>query len=411
MNTMTRSITMLPADNCKAATAQPAETPMCYVVDYEPGTRHVVTSVLDNLNVRSQHFDSLSAMLARYAQARPDLLIVDVTASSAEARRYAEMLVGASVSCPVRMMSGLNGLLTEELRRDWEHRGLTILPVLTKPLRQQAIKAAAVELVRRSPLQPFVNIADVIDQGWFELWYQPRIDFSSKLLAGAEGLFRARHPKFGVIPAGELLEGATEAELLSLTTRVLGRALGDWKSFRDIGIPMELSINIPVCALKRLSLFSIFWEHGPDTSDWPGITLELNEDDVIPNMPFAFNAMKELQRHKISLAIDSFGLSYEELSRHKELPFSTVKIDRSFVCNCDLDPLNAGLCRMIIDFAHRNRAKVVADGVETVGELKTLRGMGCDYGQGYLLAKPMSKADFMSMMQQRSSKPTASRPA
>jgi EAL domain-containing protein (putative c-di-GMP-specific phosphodiesterase class I) len=117
--------------------------------------------------------------------------------------------------------------------------------------------------------------------------------------------------------------------------------------------------------------------------------------------------MKELHRHKISLAIDSFGLSYEELARHKELPFSTIKIDRSFVCNCDLDPLNAGPCRMIIDFAHRHQARVVADGVETVGELKTLRSMGCDYGQGYLLAKPMSKANFMEMMQQRSGKPTA----
>jgi len=73
------------------------------------GTRHVVTSVLDNLNVRSEHFDSLPEMLTRYKLARPDLLIVDVTVSSAEARRYAEMLVGASVSCPVRIMSGLNG--------------------------------------------------------------------------------------------------------------------------------------------------------------------------------------------------------------------------------------------------------------------------------------------------------------
>jgi EAL domain len=287
MNTVDQSIRMTPSENGECAAAHPTKKPMCYVVDYEPGTRHVVTSVFDNLNVDSEHFDSLAAMLARYALARPDLLIVDVTVSSAEARRYAEMLVGASVNCPIRIMSGLNGLLTEELRRDWESRGLTILPVLSKPLRQQAIKAAAVELVRRSPAQPLVSVADVIDEGWFELWYQPRINLGSKLLAGAEGLFRARHPKFGVIPAGELLEGATEADLLRLTTRVLGRALGDWKSFRDIGIPMELSINIPVCALKRLSLFSIFWEHGPDSSDWPGITLELNEDDIIPNMPFA----------------------------------------------------------------------------------------------------------------------------
>lgn len=391
--------------------AQTADTPVCYLVDHEAGTRHVVNSVLDGMNVRSEHFDSLSAMLERYAVARPDLMIIDVTVSSGEARQYMEMLVAAGVKCPIRMMSGLNGLLTEALRRSWERSGLKILPVLTKPLRQQAIKSAAFDLVPRPAERPRTSIAEVIDNGWFELWYQPRIDLTAKILAGAEGLFRARHPELGVIPAGELLEGASEADLLSLTTRVLGRALGDWKSFKGIGVPIELSINVPVCALKRLSLFSIFWEHGPGTSDWPGITLELNEDDIIPNMAFAFTALKELRKQKIDLAIDSFGLSYEELSRHKELPFSTIKIDRSFVCNCDIDPLNAGLCGTIIDFAHRNRAKVVAEGVETVGELKALRGMGCDYGQGYLLARPMSKADFMSLLQKRSPKSAASRPA
>jgi EAL domain-containing protein (putative c-di-GMP-specific phosphodiesterase class I) len=387
--------------------AQTVKSPVCYVVDHEVGTRQVVTSVLCGMNIASEHFDSLSAMLERCGIVHPDLMIIDVTVSSGEARRYAELLAAANIGCPIRIMSGLNGLLTEELRRSWERSGLKNLSVIAKPLRQQAIKTAASNLIRRSPEKPKIGVVEAIEKGWFELWYQPRIDLNSKTLAGAEGLFRARHPKFGVFPADELLEGATEADLLNLTTRVLGRALGDWKSFRDLGVPIELSINVPVCALKRLSLFSIFWEQGPGTSDWPGITLELNEDDVIPNMAFAFSAIKELQKHKVGLAIDSFGLSYEELSRHKELPFSTIKIDRSFICNCDIDPLNAGLCGTIIDFAHRNRATVVAEGIETAGELKALRNMGCDYGQGYLLARPMSKADLLAILPQRSPKVVA----
>jgi EAL domain-containing protein (putative c-di-GMP-specific phosphodiesterase class I) len=400
-----------PAAEAREAASTPAARATCYVVDHESGTRHIFNSVLNGTAIDCEHFETPSAMLERYAVARPDLIIVDVTVSNRDARRYLETLVAAKVDRPIRLLSGLNALLTQELRQNWERSGLKILPVLAKPLRQQAIKTAVSDLVRRSPEKLKVSADEVIQEGWFELWYQPRIDLSSKMLAGAEGLFRARHPQLGVLPAGELLEGATEAELLSLTARVLGRAMGDWKSFKEIGLPIELSINVPVCALKRLSLFSIFWEHGPGSSDWPGITLELNEDDVIPNMPFAFNAIKELHKHKISLAIDSFGLSYEELSRYKELPFSMIKIDRSFVCNCDIDPLNAGLCRTIIDFAHRSRTRVVAEGVETVGELKALRDMGCDYGQGYLLARPMSKADFLATLQRRSPKGAAGRPA
>jgi EAL domain-containing protein (putative c-di-GMP-specific phosphodiesterase class I) len=382
----------------------------CFLVDPESGTRQVLQSALRGLNVKTESFDTLPAMLERHAVVSPDLVFFDVTAESSKARHDLELLVAAKVDCPIRLMSGLNGLLTEEIRRSWERRGLKVLPVLAKPLRQQAIKNAVFELQRR-PDRPKINISEVFDRGWFELWYQPRISLSSNLLAGAEAFFRAKHPEHGMISATELLDGASEAELLNVTTRVIGRAMTDWKSFQKIGVPIEISINVPVCALKRLSMFSIFWEYSPTASDWPGITLELNEDDIIPNMPFAFGAIKELHKQKIKLAIDSFGLSYGELSRHPELPFSEIKIDRSFICNCDTDPHNAGLCETIVDFAHRYKANAVADGVETAGELKALRDMGCDFAQGYVLAKPLSKSDFIGMLQQRTQKAKAAKTA
>jgi EAL domain-containing protein (putative c-di-GMP-specific phosphodiesterase class I) len=384
----------------------PAIPAKCFVVDSEPGIRNVIHSVLRGMKVESEPFDSVPAMLERYAVVHPDLIFVDVAAESSKARRDMELLTASKVDCPIRLMSGLNGLLIEGIRRSWERSGLKVLPVLAKPLRQQVIKNAVFEQQRR-PDRPKINVTEVFDGGWFELWYQPRISLSSNLLVGAEAFFRAKHPEHGMIPAAELLDGASEAELLNLTTRVISRAMTDWKSFQKIGVPLEISVNVPVCALKRLSLFAIFWEHGPTASDWPGITLELNEDDIVPNMPLAFSAFKELHNQKIKLAIDSFGLSYGELSRHPELPFSEIKIDRSFICNCDTDPHNAGLCETIIDFAHRYKATTVAEGVETAGELKALRDMGCDFAQGYVLAKPMSKSDFVGMLQQRAQKAKA----
>jgi EAL domain-containing protein (putative c-di-GMP-specific phosphodiesterase class I) len=387
------------------------KTSLCYVVDDEPSTRDIVTSVLNGTNVQSEHFDSVAKMLEYSVYAQPDLIIIDVTVSSSTARSYMDLLLAANVKCPIRLMSGLNGLLTEAVRHSWEKGGLKVLPTLAKPLRQQTIKQAVHTLVSARRATPAISIADVIDNGWFELWYQPRVDLNSKVLAGAEAFFRARHPQLGIIPAGDLLEGASEAELLNLTTRVIGRALIDWKAFRTIGLPIKLSVNVPVCALKRLSLFSVFWEYGPDTPDWPGLTLELKEDEIIPHMALAFSAVKELQMQKIGLAIDSFGLGFEELSRHAELPFSEIKIDRSFICNCDTDRHNATLCETIVDFAHRYRIKVVAEGIETRGELNTLRAMGCDYGQGYLLAQPMNKTDFVSRLQERSNKVAAKQSA
>jgi EAL domain-containing protein (putative c-di-GMP-specific phosphodiesterase class I) len=129
--------------------------------------------------------------------------------------------------------------------------------------------------------------------------------------------------------------------------------------------------------------------------------------------------MAEPVRHRQTkeAATDMFSLqpprhiptlpSYGELTRHAAIPFSEIKLDRSFVCNCDHDPQNASLCGTIIDFAHRYHAKAVADGVETPGELKALRHVGCDYGQGYALGPAMSKSDFVTLLQLRSHKVVA----
>jgi EAL domain-containing protein (putative c-di-GMP-specific phosphodiesterase class I) len=147
--------------------------------------------------------------------------------------------------------------LTEEIRRSWARSGLKVRPALGMPLRQHAIKNAVFEL-QRYLNEPRVRAAEIIDQGWFDLWYQPRINLGTNLSAGVEALFRARHPQHEKISAGELLEGAEEADLLNLTTRVIGRAMTDWKSFQKVGMPIEIAINVPVCALKGLSLFCIF---------------------------------------------------------------------------------------------------------------------------------------------------------
>src|SRR5579862_5114898 len=89
------------------------------------------------------------------------------------------------------------------------------------------------------------------------------------------------------------------------------------------------------------------------------------------------------------------------LARLRQLPFSELKIDRSYVTNCHADKVSAGLCETIIELAKRFGLKTVAEGIETPHESHKLQGLGCDIGQGYLFAKPMSKADFVSLMRRR----------
>ena len=101
------------------------------------------------------------------------------------------------------------------------------------------------------------------------------------------------------------------------------------------------------------------------------------------------------------LALDDFGAGYSSLARLRQLPFSELKIDRSYVSNCHDDKVNGGLCETIVKLAKRFELMTVAEGIENSAESDKLKAIGCDIGQGYLFAKPMPKAEFVAALSRR----------
>jgi EAL domain-containing protein (putative c-di-GMP-specific phosphodiesterase class I) len=246
-----------------------------------------------------------------------------------------------------------------------------------------------------------VTLADVLDNNWFELFYQPKIDLKNKRLVGAEALVRARHPTRGVLPPGVFLPGAGEEEMLALTERVIITALKDWEMCAHNGISMKFAVNVPVSALVKLPIAQILREERPSSPNWPGLIMEVTEDEIIHDLKIANDVADALRSYNCSLALDDFGAGYSSLARLKQLPFSELKIDRSYVTNCHMDRVNAGLCETIVELAKRFGLKTIAEGIETTHESHKLQGIGCDIGQGYLFAKPMPKAQFIGTIRRR----------
>jgi EAL domain-containing protein (putative c-di-GMP-specific phosphodiesterase class I) len=182
-----------------------------------------------------------------------------------------------------------------------------------------------------------VTVADILDRGWLELFYQPKIELRSKRLVGAEGLVRARHPVRGVISPGEFLPSASEADILALTERVIITALMDWSAWAELGMPLKLSVNVPVSALIKLPIPAILRERRPRASNWPGLIMEVTEDEILHDLKIANDVAESLREFKCTLALDDFGAGYSSLARLRQLPFSELKIDRSYVTNCDTD--------------------------------------------------------------------------
>jgi EAL domain-containing protein (putative c-di-GMP-specific phosphodiesterase class I) len=246
-----------------------------------------------------------------------------------------------------------------------------------------------------------ITLADVLKHGWFEQWYQPKIELKTMRLAGAEALVRARHPRRGVLPPGVFLPGAKEADMLALTERVIVRALEDWVECAEHGMSIKLAVNVPVSALISLPIAGMVREGRPPAENWPGLILEVTEDEIIHDLKLANDVAGALHESHCTLALDDFGAGYSSIARLRQLPFSELKIDRAYVMNCHLDRVNAGLCEVFVELAKRFGLKSVAEGIETTHESHKLQALGADVGQGYLFAKPMPKQQLIGLMRKR----------
>jgi EAL domain-containing protein (putative c-di-GMP-specific phosphodiesterase class I) len=268
-----------------------------------------------------------------------------------------------------------------------------MLKALSQMFRPKEVVAA--------PADGKVTLVDVLANDWFELWYQPKIELRTMRLYGAEALVRARHPQRGVLPPGVFLPGAGEAEMLEMTERVIVTALHDWNDFAANGFAPKIAVNVPVSALVNLPISTMVREERPRAENWPGLILEVTEDEIIRDLKLANDAAEKLSASRCSLALDDFGAGYSSIARLKQLPFSELKIDRAYVINCHSDRVNGGLCEVFVELAKRFGLKTVAEGIESVHESHKLQALGCDVGQGYLYAKPMSKAQLIGAARRR----------
>jgi EAL domain-containing protein (putative c-di-GMP-specific phosphodiesterase class I) len=248
-----------------------------------------------------------------------------------------------------------------------------------------------------------IAVAEALRNNWLEIWYQPKIDLKRKRLAGAEALARIRHPQLGVLQPGDFLPDVDEDSIAELAQHALLASLCDWTMFEGAGFNLHLAVNVPVSVLLKLPIPRLVAEYRPKSGRWPGLILEVTEDQVARDIGLAREIATQLRVSGITIAIDDFGAGYSSFSSLRDLTFSELKIDRSFVKGCATDPTNAAICQTAIDLAHRFGAAAVAEGVESQADLQALMVMGCDFGQGVLIAPPMPKDRFLELLRQRNS--------
>jgi len=245
------------------------------------------------------------------------------------------------------------------------------------------------------------EISAAIEQGQFELHYQPKVDIDSWSVVGVEALLRWTHPERGNISPGMFIPIAEETGLIvpidRWVIRESCRQIRRWSESLDT-VP-SVSVNLSAQHFHSESMatdvLTIIREEGIAASQ---LELEITESVLLHDIDRTVGTLHQLKKSGIRVSVDDFGTGYSSLSYLKRLPIDTLKIDRSFVKNLHHDEDDAAICAAILAMARRLNLSVVAEGVELQEQLDFLRRNGCDLIQGYLFSPAVPPDEINALL-------------
>jgi EAL domain-containing protein (putative c-di-GMP-specific phosphodiesterase class I) len=238
------------------------------------------------------------------------------------------------------------------------------------------------------------DLREAIAAQQFEMVYQPILCLATGTVRKAEALLRWRHPTRGLLGPAEFIPFAESngliVELGDWAFREAARQVQRWQ--RSIHPAFQVSVNkSPVQFRRDAALYQTWLDYLAEIGlPAQSIVIEIGEGVLMESADKVIERLRQYRAMGLQVALEHFGTGYSSLSHLKRFDIDFVKIDQSFVATLDADDGELALCEAIIAMAHKLGLKVVAEGVETSHQRAMLEDAGCDYAQGYVIARPMS---------------------
>jgi diguanylate cyclase (GGDEF)-like protein len=247
------------------------------------------------------------------------------------------------------------------------------------------------------------DLRRAIQEQEFLLHYQPIISLITGRIVGLEALIRWQHPTLGMVSPIEFIPIAEETGLIHqiglLVLRQACEQLRHWQKHHLVSPDFSMSVNLSACQFTQPNLTDQVYQILQDTQLDPHcLKLEITESAIMGNPRSAAAVLHNFRRRHIQLSMDDFGTGYSSLSYLHSFPMDNLKIDRSFIQASTELGVGHGLVPIIVAIAKTMNMSVIAEGIETHEQLEQLRSLNCDYGQGYLFAKPLEPAQVLDLI-------------
>ena len=326
----------------------------------------------------------------------PDVILLDLMMPGTDGVELLRLLAAHVKDAKLCLMSGSDSRVLNSARRLGSAHGLDVIAALEKPLNIPSLKSLFERLAGSSENASASDLATAIATGQFMLHYQPVIDMKTRQVKGAEALARWTHPSRGLLLPDAFLENiVNDGMMQALTNLVVETAVTQVAAWNDAGENLTLSLNVTASTLLDLSLPDRILDLCKQKAVPPErLILEVTETEAMRDVTRTMDVLLRMRLRNIGVAIDDFGTGHSSLRELQRMPFSEIKIDRSFVTDMANNRDYAVIVSSIIDLARNLDLKVIAEGIEDAHVWDMLVERGCHYGQGFFMGRPMTETEF-----------------
>lgn len=322
----------------------------------------------------------------------PAVVILDLKIPDMDGVEVLRQLAEMRISADILLMSGVGDRILDTAMRIGNERGLRMVGLLPKPIRLDELRER-LNKISQSDTSAVSDdrLKEAIVNDELVLHYQPIQNLQTGKIIGVETLVRWQHPGLGLLPPAQFLPLAEQSNLIDpLTNWVAAEALNQMAAWQRAGIGLSLSFNISTINLADYRfpdrLEALCQEVGVE----PGkIIVELTETATMQDAVQLMDVLTRVRLKGFRLSLDDFGTGYSSLVQLRRLPFSAIKIDRSFVSNMMSSADDTAIVETIIAMGQSLKLKTIAEGVETEETWHSLKAKGCVFAQGYYIARPL----------------------
>lgn len=376
------------------------------LLDDEPVMLELLGQMLSNLgctNVTASDSGARALQLIDGPAQAVDLILLDLNMPEMDGVQFLRKLVERRYAGAVILVSAEDKQILQSAETLVRAHRITALGHLHKPPQPGAL-AAMIDLWRPGMLNKArgaVKIYGVEEVhraiAHHELvnYYQPKVAVATGKVVGVESLVRWRHPDDGLVFPDQFVGVAEENGLIDDLTRVvIDNALAQARGWLDADLALHVAINVSMDNLSSLNFPDVVLEAAatagvPATS----LVLEITESRLMPKLVTVLDVLTRLRLKRFRLSIDDFGTGHSSLAQLRDIPFDELKVDRGFVHGAATNDRKRAIFHASLNLALQLGISVVAEGVEDQDDWRFLRSEGCDFAQGYFIAKPMAGAD------------------